>query len=124
MTVEAGVSLKELYAAAGARNRTLVAGSSYTVGAAGGFIQGGGHSPIGTWKGMASDNALEFQVVTANVGSNLSVESVANDSRANWCTRTPTKIQIYSGLCEGEGEGHLVWWFASQSGRSLMHRRC
>lgn len=67
VTLEAGVALKELYTAAAAKQRTCVAGSSYTVGATGGYMQGGGHSPLGTWKGMASDNALEFQVVTANV---------------------------------------------------------
>lgn len=67
VTLEAGAALKELYTAAAERSRTVIAGASYTVGAAGGYIQGGGHSPFGTWKGMASDNALEFQVVTANV---------------------------------------------------------
>lgn len=67
VTIGAGVALKELYTAAAEQMRMVVAGSSYTVGAAGGYIQGGGHSPIGAWKGMASDNALEFRVVTANV---------------------------------------------------------
>ncbi|KAE8379903.1 hypothetical protein BDV26DRAFT_279974 [Aspergillus bertholletiae] len=65
VTIAAGVSLQELYAAAATKNRTVVAGSSHTVGAAGGYIQGGGHSILGPWKGMASDNALEFTVVTA-----------------------------------------------------------
>lgn len=63
----AGVQLPELYLAAGMQNRTVIAGSSHSVGAAGGYIQGGGHSPFGAWKGLASDNALEFEVVTANV---------------------------------------------------------
>lgn len=65
--IGAGVALKELYTAAAEQKRIVVAGSSYTVGVAGGYIQGGGHSPLGAWKGMASDNALEFHVVTANV---------------------------------------------------------
>jgi FAD/FMN-containing dehydrogenase len=63
----AGVQLPELYAAVGRRNRTVIAGSSHSVGAAGGYIQGGGHSPFGAWKGLASDNALEFELVVANV---------------------------------------------------------
>lgn len=63
----AGVQLAELYAAVGKRNRSVVAGTSHTVGAAGGYIQGGGHSTLGAWKGLASDNALEFEVVTADV---------------------------------------------------------
>ncbi|KAJ5612346.1 hypothetical protein N7510_005540 [Penicillium lagena] len=66
VTMAAGVNLPELYAAVAQHNRSVIGGSSHTVGAAGGYIQGGGHSPFGTWKGMASDNALEFEVVTAN----------------------------------------------------------
>lgn len=67
VTIGAGIQLKELYAAALARRKTLVAGFSNTVGAAGGYILGGGHSPLSPWKGMASDNALQFTVVTADV---------------------------------------------------------
>lgn len=63
----AGVQLPELYAAVARQNRTVVVGSSHSVGAAGGYIQGGGHSPFGAWKGLASDNALEFELVVANV---------------------------------------------------------
>lgn len=66
-TISAGVYLPELYRAVGKHERTVVAGSAHTVCAAGGYIQGGGHSPLGAWKGLGSDNALEFEVVTANV---------------------------------------------------------
>ncbi|PHH84857.1 hypothetical protein CDD83_1260 [Cordyceps sp. RAO-2017] len=65
VTVGAGVGLKELYSAVARRNLTVVAGLAHTVGIAGGYIQGGGHSPLGNWKGMGSDNALEFRVVNA-----------------------------------------------------------
>ncbi|KID79225.1 uncharacterized protein G6M90_00g021880 [Metarhizium brunneum] len=65
VTIGAGVQLKELYVAATKHNVTVVAGLARTIGAAGGYIQGGGHSPLGNWKGMASDNALEFKVVNA-----------------------------------------------------------
>lgn len=68
VTIGAGVQLKELYVAATKHNVTVVAGLARTIGAAGGYIQGGGHSPLGNWKGMASDNALEFKVVNAKVG--------------------------------------------------------
>jgi len=67
VTIGAGVYLMDLYKAVADRNITVVAGLAHTVGPAGGYIQGGGHSPLGTWKGMASDNALEFQVVNADV---------------------------------------------------------
>jgi FAD/FMN-containing dehydrogenase len=67
VTIGAGINLMELYAAVKQKGRTVVAGTSHTVGAAGGYIQGGGHSLMGPWKGMAADNVLEFKVVTANV---------------------------------------------------------
>ncbi|KAL2817770.1 hypothetical protein BJX63DRAFT_384826 [Aspergillus granulosus] len=66
VTIKAGVALQELYAALGEKGRIAVAGASHTVGAAGGYVQGGGHSFLGPWKGMASDNALQFTVVTAD----------------------------------------------------------
>ncbi|KAF7589136.1 hypothetical protein BBP40_004741 [Aspergillus hancockii] len=65
-TIGAGVNLMELYAAMGKKGRTVVAGTSHTVGAAGGYTQGGGHSLLGPWKGMSADNVLEYSVVTAN----------------------------------------------------------
>lgn len=67
VTIGAGVQLKELYTAAKSQGKTLVAGFANTVGAAGGYIQGGGHSALSPWKGLASDNALQFTVVTADV---------------------------------------------------------
>ncbi|KAL2834079.1 hypothetical protein BJY01DRAFT_85017 [Aspergillus pseudoustus] len=66
VTIGAGVALQELYAALGEKGRIAVAGAAHTVGAAGGYVQGGGHSFLGPWKGMASDNALQFTVVTAD----------------------------------------------------------
>ncbi|KAK2762248.1 hypothetical protein FQN54_001258 [Arachnomyces sp. PD_36] len=66
VTIEAGVQLSELYKALDAMNVVVVAGFANTVGAAGGYIQGGGHSPLGPWAGMSADNALEFKVVTAD----------------------------------------------------------
>ncbi|RYP53654.1 hypothetical protein DL768_001434 [Monosporascus sp. mg162] len=65
VTLDAGVNLQDMYAALAKRQRIVVGGSAHTVGPVGGYIQGGGHSFLGTWKGMASDNALEFTVVTA-----------------------------------------------------------
>lgn len=71
VTIGAGVQLKELYVAAQSQGKTVVAGFANTVGAAGGYIQGGGHSALGPWKGMASDNALQFTIVIANVSNGL-----------------------------------------------------
>lgn len=67
VTVGAGVQLHDMYTYLGTQGVMVVGGSSNTVGIAGGYIQGGGHSIMGWIAGMASDNALEFQLVTANV---------------------------------------------------------
>lgn len=67
VTMAAGVHMAEVYKAAGEKQRTVQGGASHTVGAAGGYIQAGGHSPFGARGGLASDNALEFEVITADV---------------------------------------------------------
>ena len=66
---QAGVMVFELVKEVTKKGRTVVAGAGSTVGVVGGFIQGGGHSPLGVWKGLASDHVLEYEVVLANVGS-------------------------------------------------------
>jgi hypothetical protein len=71
VTIGAGVQLHELYKAVAAKGRIVVAGSANTVGAAGGYVQGGGHSALGVWKGMSADNILQFTVVTADVPISL-----------------------------------------------------
>ncbi|EQL36557.1 hypothetical protein BDFG_01937 [Blastomyces dermatitidis ATCC 26199] len=64
VTIEAGLQLAELYKGLGAKGHMVVGGYSHGVGAAGGYVQGGGHSILGPWKRMASDNALQFRVIT------------------------------------------------------------
>lgn len=49
--IAAGVTVWELYAAAAAKDRVVVGGAYPSIGVAGGYIQAGGHSPIGAWKG-------------------------------------------------------------------------
>ncbi|KAF7114935.1 hypothetical protein CNMCM5793_000705 [Aspergillus hiratsukae] len=85
VTLDAGVSLQEMYAALGKQNRTVVGGSAHTVGPTGGYIQGGGHSLLGPWKGMASDNALEFSVVTA--AGDLVTANAYQNSDLFWALR-------------------------------------
>ncbi|KAB5515482.1 hypothetical protein GE09DRAFT_1159764 [Coniochaeta sp. 2T2.1] len=64
--VGAGVQAMELLAAAAAEGRVVVSGQCPTVGLAGGYTQGGGHSPLSTNFGLSADNTLEFEVVTAS----------------------------------------------------------
>ncbi|KAF9886062.1 hypothetical protein FE257_012119 [Aspergillus nanangensis] len=65
VTLGAGVMGFELLDAAADAGFIALAGLCPTVGVAGGFIQGGGHSVLAPLYGVASDNALEFEVVTA-----------------------------------------------------------
>lgn len=58
-----------MYKWLGEHDIMIVGGSSHGVGVARGYIQGGGHSFLAAIRGMASDNALEFSVVTANVSA-------------------------------------------------------
>ncbi|RPB19372.1 FAD-binding domain-containing protein [Terfezia boudieri ATCC MYA-4762] len=74
---EAGVMVFELTKEVSKKGRTVVAGAASTVGVVGGFIQGGGHSPLGVWKGLASDHAVEFEVVLAD-GSIVSASACTN----------------------------------------------
>ncbi|OBR04627.1 FAD binding domain-containing protein [Colletotrichum higginsianum IMI 349063] len=60
----AGVQGFEAIAAADAAGLAVVTGECPTVGIAGGYVQGGGHSALSTVYGLAADNTLSFEVVT------------------------------------------------------------
>ncbi|KAF1962195.1 FAD-binding domain-containing protein [Byssothecium circinans] len=62
----AGVQVYEAYALAKEYVITLVGGEGKTVGHIGGYIQGGGHSPLTSIYGMAADHILSINLVTAN----------------------------------------------------------
>ncbi|KAI9713051.1 MAG: hypothetical protein M1820_001036 [Bogoriella megaspora] len=61
--VGAGVQGMEAYAAANASGLAVVSGECPTVGFAGGYTQGGGHSALASKYGLAADQTLEFEVV-------------------------------------------------------------
>ena len=62
----AGVQAFEAYTAADAQGLRVVGGACSTVGLAGGFTQGGGHSTLSSTYGLAADQVLEWEVVSAN----------------------------------------------------------
>lgn len=64
--VGAGVLGYEALEAAAAQNLVVVTGTCPTVGIAGGYTQGGGHSVLSTNFGLGADQTLEFEVVIAN----------------------------------------------------------
>lgn len=73
----AGVQGFEAHEAAHARGVTVVAGECPTVGIAGGYSQGGGHSALASRYGLAADQVLEWEVVTAD-GKLLIANAVKN----------------------------------------------
>jgi hypothetical protein len=62
----AGVQWGEVYTWLTSYNLIAIGGISRTVGAIGGYLQGGGDGSLSRWKGMAADQVLEFDVVTAD----------------------------------------------------------
>ncbi|KAF5667299.1 putative isoamyl alcohol oxidase [Fusarium heterosporum] len=66
LKVGAGVQGFEALAAAHAADLVVVTGECPSVGLVGGYTQGGGHSALSTKFGLAADNTLEFEVVTAS----------------------------------------------------------
>ncbi|EUC60507.1 FAD-binding domain protein [Rhizoctonia solani AG-3 Rhs1AP] len=63
VTVGAAELWVDVYRAAEEHNVTVVGGAGYSVGAAGGWVQGGGHSPISGLYGLGVDNTLQFKLV-------------------------------------------------------------
>lgn len=65
MLVQGADSREDVYNDAAAHNVIVVGGSATTVGAAGGYLTGGGHSAWSHFYGLAVDNLLEVTIVTA-----------------------------------------------------------
>ena len=65
MTLGAGEAWGDIYTAAHLQNVTFVGGTGDTIGL-GGYLTGGGHSPLSAFYGLAADQVLEMQVVLAS----------------------------------------------------------
>jgi FAD/FMN-containing dehydrogenase len=63
--VGVGLEAWEVHSAMAQNAVSLVAPSFATVGAFGGFMAGGGHSSLVSYRGLASDQVLSLNVVTA-----------------------------------------------------------
>ncbi|KAI0543534.1 FAD/FMN-containing isoamyl alcohol oxidase MreA [Xylaria curta] len=87
--VGAGVQVEEAYAAASAQGLAIVGGECPTVGYAGGYTQGGGHSALSSRHGLAADQVLEWEVV---------------DGRGRLLKANPSlNADLYWALCGGGG---------------------
>lgn len=66
VTFGAGQGFDGIYKFADEHNATVVGGSSQTVGAAGGWIMGGGHSALSPTLGLGVDNVQQLRAVLPN----------------------------------------------------------
>lgn len=89
-----GVQSYEAYKFADAHQGTVVGGNCPTVGIAGGFTQGGGHSPLATKLGLAADQVLEWEVLTS-AGALIRATPAANED-------------LYWALCGGGGSTYGI----------------
>ncbi|KAJ5592731.1 CAZyme family AA7 [Penicillium hordei] len=86
VSVEAGVMMGDLYAKSAQNGYIVVGGDCPTVGVAGGFLQGGGVSDfLSLHHGLAVDNALEFEVVTAS--GDIVLANAIHNSDLFWALR-------------------------------------
>ncbi|KAJ7885020.1 FAD-binding domain-containing protein [Mycena leptocephala] len=76
-TVGSGLHMGILYQNTKANGKIVVGGNAATVCAAGGYMQGGGHSSTSPLFGLAVDNVLEYHIVVAS-GELLQVNSISN----------------------------------------------
>ncbi|KAL7942698.1 hypothetical protein V8C42DRAFT_331663 [Trichoderma barbatum] len=93
MKVGSGVQGFEMLEAASAKGYVAVSGECPTVGVAGGYTQGGGHSALSTSFGLGADQTLEFEVVTA---------------AGTVVTASPTKNSDLYWALSGGGSGYGV----------------
>ncbi|RDW74452.1 FAD-binding oxidoreductase [Aspergillus mulundensis] len=94
MKVGSGVQVFHAYSAAHKAGLRVVGGTCSTIGMAGGYTQGGGHSMLSTAYGLAADQVLEWEAVLAD-GTHL--------------TATPTEnADLYWALSGGGGGTYAV----------------
>ena len=93
----AGVQAFEAYAAAHTHGLSVTGGECPTVGLAGGYTQGGGHSALASTYGLAADQTLEWEVVT---GTGAFVRATPDNEHAD----------LYWALSGGGGGTYGVVW--------------
>ncbi|KAJ4290599.1 hypothetical protein N0V90_010817 [Kalmusia sp. IMI 367209] len=83
--IGAGISAQEAWEFFEPLEMLVTVGAIGSVGIAGGFGQGGGHGPLGPTYGLMVDNAIEFDVVTAD-GQERTINA-CNDPDLFWAMR-------------------------------------
>ncbi|KAJ7098272.1 FAD binding domain protein [Mycena epipterygia] len=93
---QAGVTAQILYEQADARGYAVVGGECPSVGMAGGYTQGGGHSMLGSLYGLAADQTLSFEVIT---------------TQGEFLIASPTQNRdLYWALSGGGGGTYGIVW--------------
>ncbi|KAE9394349.1 FAD-binding domain-containing protein [Gymnopus androsaceus JB14] len=96
LKAQAGVQGAEVNAEATKHGHMIVAGECPSVGFAGGYIQGGGHSILSSVLGLAADHTLAFEVITTT---------------GEFVTASPTENQdLYWALSGGGGGTYGIVW--------------
>ncbi|KAF5352996.1 hypothetical protein D9758_007905 [Tetrapyrgos nigripes] len=92
----AGASVEQLYDFAAEKGSVVVGGDCPTVGFAGGYIQGAGHSVLSSLYGLAADSALEYGVITTD---------------GRFLTASPAEnLDLYWALSGGGGGTYGIVW--------------
>ncbi|KAF7343032.1 FAD binding domain protein [Mycena venus] len=93
---QAGVEARILYEQADRRGFAIVGGECPSVGIAGGYTQGGGHSILGSMYGLAADQTLSFEVIT---------------TQGEFLVASPTQNHdLYWALSGGGGGTYGIVW--------------
>lgn len=87
--------MEQIYLESSKVNQTIVGGMDLTV-SVGGFLTGGGHSPLSATYGLGADQVLEIEVVTA-AGEILTVNECQN-SDLFWALRGVSSQNMLSAI--------------------------
>lgn len=119
--VGAGVQGFELLEATHEKGYVAVSGECPTVGVAGGYTQGGGHSALSTSFGLGADQTLEFEVVTA--AGNVVTASASQNSDLFWALSgggsgygviTSMTVKVHPGATIGGAQIQVAAAFTTQ----------
>ncbi|TID00391.1 FAD-linked oxidoreductase patO [Colletotrichum higginsianum] len=99
----AGIQVSELYEAADREGYTAIGGECRSVGVTGGYLAGGGHSPLSPVAGLGSDSILSVSIVTPD-GRHITADDKTNSDifwavrgggGATWGVVTSMTVRVY-----------------------------
>ncbi|XP_048729173.1 uncharacterized protein LOC125646710 [Ostrea edulis] len=102
ITCESGNTWLKVYEEVDKYNRVIIGGSAHTVSMAG-YTLGGGHSPMSRMFGMAVDNLLELELVTADGRIVLANDQMTHITYPNGSVTTSTDTDIFWASKGGGG---------------------